>query len=159
MALTVAHVGCVIFRYSPCLRTETCGRRSDTRIILCSTDGGTAHPVTENHRAEGRVESVRLRRMMGTGVIADSFGDSRYVCSVFHGTRMPIGWKMDGRPRKYKEVRSTSRRYPDLDVRSLTYSLGDLKWKAWGVTAEPEVKTKLIESQRWCKPYLTGCGV
>ena len=77
MALTVAHVGCVIFRYFPCLRTETFGRRSDTRIILCSTDGGTAHLMTENHRAEGRVESVRLRRMMGTGVIADSFGDSR----------------------------------------------------------------------------------
>jgi len=90
MALTVAHVGCVIFRYSPRLRTETCGRRSDTRIILCSTNGGTAHLMTENHRAEGRVESVRLRRMMGTGVIADSFGDSRWVCSIFHGTRMPI---------------------------------------------------------------------
>jgi protein phosphatase PTC6 len=38
--------------------------------------------MTENHRAEGRLESVRLRRMMGTGVIADSFGDSRYVYSV-----------------------------------------------------------------------------
>jgi len=63
--------------------------------------------MTENHRAEGRLESVRLRRMMGTGVIADSFGDSRYVCSVFYGMRMPISWKVDGRPRKYKEVCST----------------------------------------------------
>ena len=104
--------------------------------------------MTENHRAEGRVESGRLRRMMGTGVIADSFGDSRYVCSFFHGMHMPISWKVDGRPRKYKKVRSTSRRHPGLNVRSLVHSLGDLKWKAWGVTAEPEVKTKLIESQR-----------
>jgi protein phosphatase PTC6 len=115
--------------------------------------------MTENHRAEGRLESVRLRRMMGTGVIADSFGDSRYVYSVFNGMRMPISWKVDGRPRKYEEVCSMSRRHPGLDVRSSTHSLGDLKWKAWGVTAEPEVKTKLIESQWWCKPYLKGCGV
>lgn len=110
--------------------------------------------MTENHRAEGRLESVRLRRMMGTGVIADSFGDSRYaVCSVLHGMRMPISWKVDGRARKYSEVCLMFRRHPGLDVHSSTHSLGDLKWKAWGVTAEPEVKTKLIESERWCKPY------
>jgi len=35
-----------------------------------------------------------------------------------------------------------------LHVRSLALSLGDLKWKRWGVTAEPEVKTKLIDGQR-----------
>ena len=35
--------------------------------------------MTENHRVEGRMESIRLRRMMGTGVIADSFGDVRCV--------------------------------------------------------------------------------
>jgi protein phosphatase PTC6 len=45
-----------------------------------------------------------------------------------------------------------------LDVYSLINSLGDLKWKAWGVTAEPEVKTKLIESQRRCKPDLRYYG-
>ena len=43
--------------------------------------------MTENHRAEGRIESVRLRRMMGTGVIADSFGDARCVQYVSRGTR------------------------------------------------------------------------
>lgn len=35
--------------------------------------------MTENHRAEGRVESIRLRRMMGTSVFTDSFGDARCV--------------------------------------------------------------------------------
>jgi len=105
MALTVAHVG-------------------DTRIILCSTDGGSAHLMTENHRAEGRLESVRLRRMMGTGVIADSFGDSRWMGALEN-----------------------------------TRSLGDLKWKAWGVTAEPEVKTKLIESSQWAFMVLVSDGI
>ncbi|KAH9044787.1 protein serine/threonine phosphatase 2C [Lactarius pseudohatsudake] len=91
IALTVVHVG-------------------DTRVLLCSTHGGLARAMTENHRAEGRVESTRLRRMMGTGVITDSFGDARWMGALEN-----------------------------------TRSLGDLKWKPWGVTAEPEVKTKLIE--------------
>ncbi|KAI0274736.1 protein serine/threonine phosphatase 2C [Gloeopeniophorella convolvens] len=84
IALTVAHVG-------------------DTRVLLCSTAQGTAHALTENHRAEGRVESIRLRRMMGTGVITDSFGDARWMGALEN-----------------------------------TRSLGDLKWKPFGVTAEPE---------------------
>ena len=63
------------------------GHRSDTRILLCSSHNGTAYAMTENHRVEGRMESVRLRRMMGTGVIADSFGDVRCVQSVSWGKR------------------------------------------------------------------------
>jgi protein phosphatase PTC6 len=63
------------------------GHRSDTRILLCASHSGTACAMTENHRAEGRIESVRLRRMMGTGVIADSFGDVRCVQSDFRGKR------------------------------------------------------------------------
>ncbi|KAI9512853.1 phosphatase 2C-like domain-containing protein [Russula earlei] len=105
MALTVAHVG-------------------DTRIILCSTHSGSAQAMTENHRAEGRVESVRLRRMMGTGVIADSFGDSRWMGALEN-----------------------------------TRSLGDLKWKRWGLTAEPEVKTKLIEGPHWAFMVLVSDGI
>lgn len=61
--------------------------------------------MTENHRAEGRIESVRLRRMMGTGVIADSFGDVRCAQSAFRRKRVKLnGRKVDGRPRKYTEV-------------------------------------------------------
>ena len=63
--------------------------------------------MTENHRAEGRIESVRLRRMMGTGVIADSFGDVRCVQSVFLQENLKlISRKVDGRPRKYTQVRA-----------------------------------------------------
>ena len=51
---------------------------SDTRVLLTSTNGGRVTPMTENHHAEARVESVRLRRMMG-GLTTDSFGEVRYV--------------------------------------------------------------------------------
>ncbi|KAI0307920.1 phosphatase 2C-like domain-containing protein [Multifurca ochricompacta] len=121
MALTVAHVG-------------------DTRVLLCSTHGGIAHAMTENHRAEGRVESVRLRQMMGTGVIADSFGDARYVHYVPQDLPTLI----------------TSRWMGALEN---TRSLGDLKWKPWGVTAEPEVNTKLIEGSKWAFMVLVSDGI
>ena len=49
---------------------------SDTRVLLTSTNGGRVTPMTENHHAEARVESVRLRRMMG-GLTTDSFGEVR----------------------------------------------------------------------------------
>jgi protein phosphatase PTC6 len=50
---------------------------SDTRVFLCSTKGGEAFPMTENHHADARVESIRLRRMMGGALTIDSFGESR----------------------------------------------------------------------------------
>ncbi|KAI9462442.1 protein serine/threonine phosphatase 2C [Lactarius psammicola] len=105
IALTVVHVG-------------------DTRVLLCSTHDGLAHAMTENHRAEGRVESIRLRRMMGTGVITDSFGDARWMGALEN-----------------------------------TRSLGDLKWKPWGVTAEPQVKTKLVEGPNWAFMVLVSDGI
>jgi len=57
LALTVAHCG-------------------DTRVLLCSTKGDVS-PMTENHHADARVESIRLRRMMGSALIAVSFGETR----------------------------------------------------------------------------------
>ncbi len=48
----------------------------DTRVLLTSTDAGRVTPLTENHHAEARVESQRLRRMMG-GLTTDSFGEVR----------------------------------------------------------------------------------
>jgi hypothetical protein len=50
---------------------------SDTKVLLCSTKGGEAFPMTENHHADGVTESIRLRRMMGAALIRDSFGESR----------------------------------------------------------------------------------
>jgi len=48
----------------------------DTRVLLSSADGGIVFPMTENHHADTRVESIRLRRM-GSALVTDSFGDSR----------------------------------------------------------------------------------
>ncbi|KAH9810560.1 phosphatase 2C-like domain-containing protein [Melampsora americana] len=56
--LTIAHVG-------------------DTLALLCETQTGKVLPITETHHPESRVESERLRRI-GTGLITDSFGESRW---------------------------------------------------------------------------------
>ena len=52
--------------------------------------------MTENHRAEGRIESTRLRRMMGTGVFTDSFGDARCATQSFLKLLNLISVKVDG---------------------------------------------------------------
>jgi len=105
LALTVAHVG-------------------DTRVLLCATERGRAYSMTENHRAESRIESNRLRRMMGSGLITDSFGDARWMGALQN-----------------------------------TRSLGDLKWKPFGVTPEPTVQTKYIDGSRWAFATLVSDGV
>ena len=75
VALTVAHVGYVCpDPFQAVAWTDPCIR--DTRVLLTSTDAGRVTPLTENHHAEARVESVRLRRMMG-GLTTDSFGEVR----------------------------------------------------------------------------------
>lgn len=51
----------------------------DTRVLLCSTSSGEAFPMTETHHADSHVESIRLRSMMGSSVITDSYGESRYA--------------------------------------------------------------------------------
>jgi hypothetical protein len=52
---------------------------SDTRVLLCATDSGRAFPMTEKHHADARGEAIRLRRMMGSALMTDSYGESRYV--------------------------------------------------------------------------------
>ncbi|KZS93140.1 protein serine/threonine phosphatase 2C [Sistotremastrum niveocremeum HHB9708] len=59
LALTVAHCG-------------------DTRILLCSTDGGQVYSMTQKHHAEMRGEAARLQRM-GSGLITDSYGEARWM--------------------------------------------------------------------------------
>ncbi|KAF8647960.1 hypothetical protein AX16_006492 [Volvariella volvacea WC 439] len=105
LALTVAHCG-------------------DTRVLLCSTDGGMAFPMTENHHAEAHVETIRLRRMMGSSLITDSFGETRW-----------------------------------MGVLSNTRSLGDLRYKRFGVTPEPEVRTKLLDGSEWAHIVLVSDGI
>ncbi|EGG11162.1 uncharacterized protein MELLADRAFT_46948 [Melampsora larici-populina 98AG31] len=58
LLLTIAHVG-------------------DTIALLCESITGKVVPITETHHPESRVESERLRRI-GTGLITDSFGESRW---------------------------------------------------------------------------------
>ncbi|KAI9609275.1 hypothetical protein H4Q26_007225 [Puccinia striiformis f. sp. tritici PST-130] len=62
LSLVVAHVG-------------------DTVALLCSADDGKVTVLTENHHPDSRVESDRLRRI-GTGLITDSFGESRWGGSL-----------------------------------------------------------------------------
>ncbi|KAJ3854085.1 phosphatase 2C-like domain-containing protein [Lentinula lateritia] len=105
LALTVAHCG-------------------DTRVLLCSTDGGRVFPMTENHHADARGESIRLRRMMGSSLITDSYGESRWMGALDN-----------------------------------TRGLGDLRFKKFGVTAEPEVRTKLLRGGEWAYIVLVSDGV
>ncbi|KAH8835278.1 phosphatase 2C-like domain-containing protein [Flagelloscypha sp. PMI_526] len=95
VSLTVAHCG-------------------DTRVLLASTDGGHVLTMTEEHHADARVESARLRRMMGTSLVMDSFGESR---------------------------------------------LGDLNYKKFGVTAEPDIRHKLLEGTDWACMVLISDGI
>ncbi|ESK97966.1 hypothetical protein Moror_904 [Moniliophthora roreri MCA 2997] len=105
VALTVAHCG-------------------DTRVLLCSADGGKVVPMTENHHADARVESIRLRRMMGSSLITDSYGESRWMGALAN-----------------------------------TRGLGDLNYKKFGVTPEPEVRTKLLTGDQWAYLVLVSDGV
>lgn len=105
IALTVAHCG-------------------DTRVLLCSTNGGQVCPMTENHHADARVEAIRLRRMMGSSLITDSFGESRWMGALVN-----------------------------------TRCLGDLRFKKFGVTPEPQVKTKLLEGNDWAYLVFVSDGV
>ncbi|GBE77866.1 Protein phosphatase 2C homolog 4 [Sparassis crispa] len=105
IALTVAHVG-------------------DTRVLLCSMDGGKFIPMTENHHADARVETARLRRMMVSSLIADSFGETRWMGALAN-----------------------------------TRSLGDMKFKPYGVTPEPEVRTHLVQGGEFSHITLLSDGV
>lgn len=62
LSLIVGHVG------------DTCG-------LLCSAIDGRVVRLTEDHHPDSRVEAERLRRM-GTGLITDSFGESRWGGSL-----------------------------------------------------------------------------
>ncbi|KIL71812.1 hypothetical protein M378DRAFT_115364 [Amanita muscaria Koide BX008] len=105
LSLTVAHCG-------------------DTRVLLCSREGGRAYSMTENHHADARVESIRLRRMMGASLITDSFGEKRFMGALVN-----------------------------------TRCLGDLYWKPFGVTPEPEIRAKLLKGSEWSSLILVSDGI
>jgi protein phosphatase PTC6 len=95
----------------------------DTRVILASQNN-QAFPMTEKHHPDTPVESIRLRKMMGTSLITDSFGESRWM----------------GRLQN-------------------TRSLGDLQYKRFGITPEPDVRTKLLQGNEWAFIVLVSDGI
>lgn len=105
--------------------------KSDTRVLLCYAKGGDVFAMTENHHADARVESQRLRRMMGSALIADSFGETRWM-----GALANTRWFVPSVPYDFASLTTLS-----------SFSLGDLHYKKFGVTPEPEVRTKILESQ------------
>ncbi|KAF8203125.1 phosphatase 2C-like domain-containing protein [Pholiota molesta] len=105
LALTVAHCG-------------------DTRVLLCATKDGSVFPMTETHHADSHVESIRLRRMMGSSLITDSYGESRWMGALAN-----------------------------------TRCLGDLRYKKFGITPEPEVRSKLLEGKEWAFVVLISDGI
>lgn len=55
---------------------------SDTRVLLCNIKEGEVIALTEKHHAEARVEADRLRRMGADRLIADSFGETRWMGAI-----------------------------------------------------------------------------
>jgi len=80
--------------------------------------------MTENHHADAHVETIRLRRMMGSSLITDSFGESRW-----------------------------------MGVLSNTRCLGDLQYKKFGVTPEPQIQTRLLDGKDWAYLILVSDGI
>lgn len=64
------------FHSSPALLL-TVAHLGDTRALLCASRSGRVEKLTEEHHPDSRVEADRLRRI-GTGVVTDSFGESRW---------------------------------------------------------------------------------
>ncbi|GAA5865329.1 hypothetical protein JCM8547_005056 [Rhodosporidiobolus lusitaniae] len=63
--------------YSSSLLSLTIAHVGDTSALLASSASGRAYRLTQAHHADSRTEVERLRTT-GTGVITDSFGESRW---------------------------------------------------------------------------------
>ncbi|GAA6007307.1 hypothetical protein JCM10207_001580 [Rhodosporidiobolus poonsookiae] len=63
--------------YSSSLLSLTLAHLGDTSALLCSSQSGRAYRLTQAHHPDSRTEMERLRTT-GTGVITDSFGESRW---------------------------------------------------------------------------------
>ncbi|KAG8697718.1 hypothetical protein FRC08_006357 [Ceratobasidium sp. 394] len=103
-----------------CITVAHCG---DTRVLLCATEGGVAHRLTETHHADARGEAARLRRL-GAGLVTDSFGEARW-----------------------------------MGVLANTRGLGDFRYKSFGVTPEPEIRTQLLIGSQYAFVVLVSDGV
>ncbi|GJN93463.1 hypothetical protein Rhopal_006520-T1 [Rhodotorula paludigena] len=93
--------------YASALLSLTVAHLGDTTALLASSNSGRARRLTQAHHADSRTESERLRTS-GTGIITDSFGESRWG-GVVANTRAigdrefkPVG--VIGEPEIYKRV-------------------------------------------------------
>ncbi|KAK1925770.1 phosphatase 2C-like domain-containing protein [Papiliotrema laurentii] len=102
----------------------TVGHCGDTRVLLCHRSTGEVEALTEKHHAEARVEATRLRRMGANRLVADSFGESRWM-GVVENTR----------------------------------GVGDGEWKSSGVTAEPEVISRVLNGDDYAYMVLLTDGL
>lgn len=104
--------------------------------------------MTENHHADSRLESTRLRKL-GTGLVTDSFGEARYVLqftTFVLQSLTPWASQMDGRSREYQRVSCLrSKTIADLVCSFSIDRLGDEDYKPVGVTPEPEVKRRVLK--------------
>ncbi|ELU41608.1 protein phosphatase 2c isoform [Rhizoctonia solani AG-1 IA] len=118
LSLTVAHCG-------------------DTRVLLCTTEGGSAYPLTETHHADARGEAARLRRL-GAGLVTDSFGEARQHPGVSYITT----------------------RFRSSELIQSIIRLGDFRYKAFGVTPEPEITSKLLNAgEQYAFAVLVSDGI
>lgn len=51
--------------------------------------------MTENHHVDTRVETARLRRMMGSGQSMDSFGEIRWMGALANTRRLVSLWLLN----------------------------------------------------------------
>ncbi|EIW67659.1 hypothetical protein TREMEDRAFT_64254 [Tremella mesenterica DSM 1558] len=100
------------------------GHCGDTKALLCHRPTGQVHTLTERHHAEARVEAARLRRMGADRLVADSFGETRWMGAIEN-----------------------------------TRGFGDGKWKSSGVTAEPEIITRVIDGSDYSYLILVTDGL
>lgn len=92
--------------------------------------------MTQDHHAETLEEAARLRRMGSSRLIMDSYGETRWMGALANtrGCVLSACFFFFSSELKCFLARS---------------SIGDMQFKPFGVTAEPEVRTKLLHGHEW----------
>jgi len=116
---------------------------SDTRVILCPADEGKPVAMTEAHHVRNFSCRSRCSLIGKQGRCSCGGNQTTAYDGVVANDRLFRGLKVDGCPPEYAKVRKITTSCPDR-VLNLLHSLGDLRYKRFGVTPEPEVRTKLL---------------
>jgi hypothetical protein len=74
-------------------------------VMVAATKNNQVFPMTEKHHPDARVESIRLRRTMGSSLITDSYGEARYFKSQTFSTIIGVTTsQVDGCIAKHTKV-------------------------------------------------------